>query len=185
MVCIYAIKNTVNGKIYVGSTENMTARFKKHKSSLKRGCHCNIHLQRAYDQYGEDCLDFIILATCGKHQLIKKELEFIDKYHSLDETYGYNLILPREPATRSISPILRKTLSEKKKGIIPLNLKQMQKVRWKKVNVFQDNVLINTYESVRVAEESLGIKRGNIHNYLKEKTTGIKYFKHLHFEYGN
>jgi len=183
MICIYAIKNNINGKVYVGSTNNMTKRFKKHKSELKRNCHCNSHLQDSYNKYGEASLDFIILETCRENQLIKKEKEYVDKYFSLDEKFGYNLILPREPSTRKLSDSFRSIISEQKKGITPTNFSQMRKKRWRKVGVYENNILVNTYESVRVAEELLGIKRCNIHNYLKGKTSGIKHFKHLTFKY--
>ena len=78
MVCIYGIKNTQTGKIYIGSTNNMTRRFKRHKTELRNGKHSNQYLQRAWNKVGEDNIDFIILATCGEHQLIKKEIEFIN-----------------------------------------------------------------------------------------------------------
>lgn len=185
MVCIYGIKNTQNGKIYIGSTNNMTRRFKRHKTDLRNGKHSNQYLQRAWDKYGEDSLDFIILTTCGEHQLLKKETEFIRKYNSLDSTFGYNLAIPVVVPTRNISKEHSKKLSKIKKGITPDNFKQMQKKRWRKVNVFENGVLKHTFESVRATEEELGIKRCNVHNYLKGKTTGIKNFKHLHFEYAD
>lgn len=185
MVCIYGIKNTKTGKIYIGSTTDMTKRFKKHKTQLRNNKHCNEHLQRAWNKYGEDFMDFIILTTCGKHQLLKKEREYIEKYHSLDITYGYNLVLPLDVPARKISKQHSKNLSDAMKGKTPSNFHRMQKKRWRKVNVFENGVLKETFESVRVTEEKLGIKRCNVHNYLTGKTTGIKHFKHLHFEYAD
>lgn len=183
MICIYAIKNTTNGKMYIGSTVNMTARFKKHKTDLKRNCHCNTHLQNAYNLYGESVLDFIILATCGKHQLIPKEKEFIEKYHSLDPTFGYNLTLPRETIARKSSEEYREKLSKAKQGITPINFLEMQQRTWKSVNFYDRGIFIKNSPSVLALAKDLGIDRQNIHNYLKGKIKMLRYHPTWHFEY--
>ena len=101
---VYTITNTINNKIYVGSTTRLFCqRWGDHRVQLRSNKHHNIHLQRAWNKYGEDSLDFIILTTCGEHQLLKKEAEFIKKYNSLDATYGYNLTIPVVVSTRNIS----------------------------------------------------------------------------------
>ena len=183
MICIYAIKNTTNGKMYIGSTVNMTARFKKHRTDLKRNSHCNTHLQNAYNLYGEGALDFIILATCGKHQLISKEKEFIEKYHSLDPTFGYNLTLPREVIARKSSEKYREVLSKAKQGITPTNFLEMQQRRWKSVDFYDAGVFIKNAPSVLTLAKDLGIDRQNIHNYLKGKVKMLRYNPRWHFEY--
>ena len=183
MICIYAIKNTTNGKMYIGSTVNMTARFKKHRTDLKRNCHCNTHLQNAYNVYGEDVIDFIILTTCGKHQLISKEKEFIEKYHSLDSTFGYNLILPRETIARKNSEEYIKKLSEAKQGITPNNFLEMQQRHWRSVNFYDGGVFIKNCQSVLALARELGVDRQNIHNYLKGKVKMMRYNPRWHFEY--
>lgn len=59
---IYAIKNTVNGKIYVGSTaKSFKTRFNQHISKLRNNKHHCAHLQYAFNKYGEEVFDFEIL----------------------------------------------------------------------------------------------------------------------------
>lgn len=56
---IYYIKNLVNGKKYIGSSKNLTKRLRDHKSALRVGRHHNIHLQRAWNKYGEENFKFV------------------------------------------------------------------------------------------------------------------------------
>ncbi|HDX9577880.1 TPA: GIY-YIG nuclease family protein [Bacillus pseudomycoides] len=50
---IYKITNVCDGKFYVGRTDNLSTRFSTHKKLLNKGIHHCIHLQRAWDKYGE------------------------------------------------------------------------------------------------------------------------------------
>ena len=59
--CIYAIKNAVTGKFYIGRTINSKARFSSHLCALRRGNHANLHLQSSYAAHGESALSFDIL----------------------------------------------------------------------------------------------------------------------------
>ena len=64
MACIYQIKNIVNNKIYIGSTIRATyIRKYEHFSELRNNKHCNNHLQKAWNKYGEDKFEFSILET--------------------------------------------------------------------------------------------------------------------------
>lgn len=58
---IYAILNLLNGKRYVGSAVNLEGRWRKHFCALRKGTHHNIHLQRAFQKYGESAFGWIIL----------------------------------------------------------------------------------------------------------------------------
>ena len=61
---IYMIKNLVNGKCYIGSTNNLYRRYHQHKSRLMSNNHSNRHLQNAWNKYGGDSLGFTILTDC-------------------------------------------------------------------------------------------------------------------------
>lgn len=64
MACIYQIKNIVNNKIYIGSTIRASyIRKYEHFSELRNNKHCNNHLQKAWNKYGEDKFEFSILET--------------------------------------------------------------------------------------------------------------------------
>jgi len=51
---IYQIKNTLNGKFYVGSAVNIKQRWSTHISSLNKNNHHSGHLQNAWNKYGVD-----------------------------------------------------------------------------------------------------------------------------------
>lgn len=91
MFYVYAITNSVNGKKYIGITNDITRRFRQHKSQLKYGKHPNVKLQRAYNKYGQDKFDFSVLEEleCSKKELADREIYYISKYDSCDN--GYNL----------------------------------------------------------------------------------------------
>lgn len=82
---IYAIRNTVNGGMYIGSTVQPKARWQTHRGSLKRGNHHSFILQRAWNKYGEAAFEFKILAVCPKSMRIEYEnlLMPLQKYNVL------------------------------------------------------------------------------------------------------
>lgn len=75
---IYTIKNIINGKIYIGSAVNIEKRLYAHKWALQGSNHCNIHLQRAWDKYGESSFSFEKYLICEKKNLIFYEQLTID-----------------------------------------------------------------------------------------------------------
>lgn len=78
MTGIYLIKNTITGKIYIGSAVNTQKRFLEHKYALIRGIHCNIHLQRAWDKDGEKCFIFEEYLECSREKIIFYEQLTLD-----------------------------------------------------------------------------------------------------------
>jgi group I intron endonuclease len=63
---IYQIKNVLNGRVYIGSSINearqgVAGRLRDHRNNLIKDQHCNIHLQRAWNKYGEDAFVFGII----------------------------------------------------------------------------------------------------------------------------
>ena len=88
---IYQIKNTQNGKIYIGQTRDLKLRIYEHLRVLRRGEHHNHYLQRAFNKYGESAFKFSVLEECPIEELDFKEKEWIKKLHSMDADKGYNL----------------------------------------------------------------------------------------------
>ena len=97
---IYGIRNLINGKIYVGKTGmNFGDRWDSHRSLLNNGKHDNQHLQRAWDKYGQDNFEFIVIEDCGIDELSDREKYYIKKYKDVGLAYnihdggdeGYNL----------------------------------------------------------------------------------------------
>lgn len=95
---VYEILNTITKERYVGSASRIGksnslsgfyVRFEKHKSLLKSNKHYNIHLQRAYNKYGENNFNFNILSICPPEYCIKLEQWFLD---NLKPEYNIRMI---------------------------------------------------------------------------------------------
>jgi group I intron endonuclease len=89
---IYAIRNKANDKLYVGSSMSVRYRWKQqHRTDLRRGLHYNFHLQRAWNKYGENNFEFIVLEECDENLLVEREGYWIEHHKSWDRNHGYNL----------------------------------------------------------------------------------------------
>jgi len=55
---VYTITCTANHAIYIGQSQNIQERFHQHKCKLRKGTHCNPHLQMAWKKYGADAFVF-------------------------------------------------------------------------------------------------------------------------------
>lgn len=90
---VYCIRNTVNGKRYVGSTAAKTfpIRWADHRRELNQGNHSNARLQSAWRTYGETAFHFDILLACPPLACTGREQHFIDQYRTTDVRYGYNI----------------------------------------------------------------------------------------------
>lgn len=87
---IYKIINTVNNKVYIGSSSRLHQRFIKHKNDLDGNRHINKHLQSSYNKYGRSSFIFEIIEVCNKSLFLEKEQFYCDLYDSNCKTKGYN-----------------------------------------------------------------------------------------------
>lgn len=88
---IYIIKNTLNNKVYIGSSINVSNRKYKHFWMLEKGIHDNFYLQKSYNKNGCSFFKFDILEMCNEDKLIERENYHISKYKSTNIQFGYNL----------------------------------------------------------------------------------------------
>ena len=86
---IYNIVNTKNGKFYVGSAMDINQRWNRHKNALKKNKHENLHLQRAYNKYGEDA--FYCETIEETTDLLLREQHYLDTLKPYDINIGYNI----------------------------------------------------------------------------------------------
>lgn len=70
---IYSIINLINGKNYVGSSNDLDKRKNSHFNKLKRGKHENKKLQNSFNKYGEEVFYFQILEECERSELLYNE----------------------------------------------------------------------------------------------------------------
>lgn len=75
---IYAIKNKIDGKLYIGQTVNFARRFSHHRWSLRSGKHSSPKLQNAWNKYGESAFEFLILLESPVTELTLLEQQCFD-----------------------------------------------------------------------------------------------------------
>jgi group I intron endonuclease len=83
---IYIIRNKINGNVYIGSTLNFTKRKNRHFLYLKRGVHENKHLQNAFNKYGEDIFEFVIIQRTKN--LLEEEQKLLDEHFGKPTCYN-------------------------------------------------------------------------------------------------
>lgn len=116
---IYKIVNTVNGKLYIGSTVDLYKRWiRGHRCHLRRNIHRNRYLQRAWNKYEEKSFTFVVMEKISnKKLLIQREQHWMDLHKSYERLRGYNL----SPTAQSnlgikFSEETRQKLSEAHRG---------------------------------------------------------------------
>lgn len=89
---IYKITNIGNGKLYIGSSNNLQKRKREHFWALRYNKHNNPYMQNAYNKYGEKSFTFeIIEAVNNSKELLEKEQSYIDLFNVCDREIGYNI----------------------------------------------------------------------------------------------
>ena len=87
---IYQIRNRANGKKYIGSSNDIGRRWRRHKRNLDNERHFNSHLQRAWSKYGKEGFVFEILKEVkgNKESLLAREQEYLDRGFELGNLYN-------------------------------------------------------------------------------------------------
>lgn len=88
---IYKIINKVNGKYYVGSSENIYKRWREHKSELKNKTHHNIHLQRSWYKHGSNNFEFIIIKEIKDIKMLEIEEQILLDKSECNHEVSYNI----------------------------------------------------------------------------------------------
>lgn len=160
---IYNIKNTVNNKIYIGSSINIYKRILKHRSLLRHDRHFNIILQNSYNKNLES--DFIvkIIEVVPVGLLQKREQYFID---TLSPFYN----ISKEVICFSRDIDIRNKISETLKGNYERGYRNNCD---KKLYVYNriSGEYLKEYPSITEACKSLGVSRKYIQSIIKNRNS--------------
>jgi group I intron endonuclease len=90
---VYSIRNTKNGKIYIGQTVAFFTRWATHQYGLNKGTHHNKPLLSDWVLFGADAFEFSVVEVLDPISAVLNGQEkfWIDHYGSLDREKGYNL----------------------------------------------------------------------------------------------
>lgn len=97
---IYTITNLINGKIYVGYTNDFSRREAQHQSNLRLEKHQNDHFSKAVKKYGINNFKFEILEECEERFLASQEHYWCTMLNTHNDNFGYNL-RPTHPENKS------------------------------------------------------------------------------------
>lgn len=141
---IYSITNIQNGKLYVGSSNNIERRWKEHKSMLNCNKHHSTHLQNAWNKYGETNFLFEIIEECNTNILLEREQYYIDLYASADDYFGYNesAVAGKPSMTQEQREYYGRLASDRLKG----------EGSW--CNIYSENQIIKLIEDLKTGEYS-------------------------------
>lgn len=88
MIGIYKITNNINGKIYIGQSNNIQRRFSEHQT---KGSISRIPVDIAIQKYGKENFSFEVLEECPVEELNTKETEWITYFNSIENGYNCSL----------------------------------------------------------------------------------------------
>jgi len=147
MGVIYEISNTINDRVYIGSSINYESRHKEHISDIKNKKHHNIHLQRFCDKYGVNTLEFNVIEVCDDDIILEREQVFID----IHKDNSFNI------STTSSAPMTGKkhTNESKNKISIKTNGKNNPMFGTKRPRWIVDKMIESNINRLRTKRESV------------------------------
>lgn len=85
---IYMITNNIGGKIYIGQSKNIFARWSEHIRESFNEPYDNSILHKAIRKYDISCFQFKILELCDESELNEKERFYIKLYEATKDNYN-------------------------------------------------------------------------------------------------
>ena len=116
MIGIYTIRNVINQKVYVGQSQNIEKRFIAHRCLLRASDHHSSYLQNAWNRYGEDSFEFVMVEETNLASIDQREQFWMDKLGA-----HYN-VQPRAASARGYkhTAATKKKISEAQLGrVVP------------------------------------------------------------------
>ena len=164
---IYQIQNRINNHFYIGSAKNIKSRIQEHLVHLRKTKHENIHLQRAFNLYGEENFDFYVVEFCNPDIRYEIEQYWLDRFFGKDFFYNMNPLASQPPIRYGAQ-----NLSEKAK-------QNIRKALVKSVVCLETR---EHFESIKDAARILNVSRVTLSKVCKGKLTTCG---NLHFRYSS
>ena len=90
MRTVYMIKNTGNGKAYIGSSCSLDGRVEKHICALRHHRHKVEDMQSDFEKYGENMFCAVPLGKFPDDEAIRMETFYQRIFRTNERAYGYN-----------------------------------------------------------------------------------------------
>lgn len=155
---IYAIKNKLNGKIYVGCSKNIKDRWKAHCKQLKKRTSL---INRAIQKYGVDNFEFAVLLKCPSMCFDYWEKYYINLLNSMTPI-GYNLTSGGE-YKKFYSLETRQKISEANKGKVISELCRRRSSIVHTGNTYTKGLVRTDEWRSHVSKKLKGVKHSNEH----------------------
>ena len=184
---IYRIKNIVTGKVYIGLSKNIRARFSQHKSKLRYNKHVNSYLQNSWNKYGEENFEFKAIEYCGIKVLNQRERYWIKALKADQKEFGYNLRV--EDENGNLSKTYRNHLSDKNKGLNKKRINPENKIEYidlktGEYKVFQSRQeMLNHFDLKNVKRKKGELNKGRGVIYWKYGECTLKKLKKVYLDY--
>lgn len=107
---VYVLRNTANGKVYVGQSIHIHARICEHRIAARRGD--KSHLYDAMRRYGADAFVCAVLEECAPARLDEREALWMAEFDCRNPERGYNL-MPAGQRGRVMDEAMRRRMSER------------------------------------------------------------------------
>lgn len=158
---IYQITNTVNKKIYIGSSIDIGRRWNNHLVELRQGKHPNAILLRSWSKHGEAAFEFSVLATCPPDYVLPAEQWFID---NLNPDYNILKVVGDGTIKRGykMSEETKRRMSLAKRG----ENHSMAKLTWQVV----EQIRARSGEVKSKLAKEFGVHKSTIKSILSNKT---------------
>lgn len=117
MGTIYSLHCWASNSAYIGSTTRpVRRRFVEHCSRLRRGVHRNKHLQRAWNKYGEEVFECLVLDEVLDKDLYQAEQYWLDQALQAGDVYNMGACAANPMQGRTHTAAARAKISRANKG---------------------------------------------------------------------
>lgn len=186
---IYRIRNRINNHSYIGSTFQLKTRRNRHFYELKKESHHSIHLQNAYNKYGQENFIFEImeelLDTTVEDTLLREQYYFdtLNPEYNICKTAGSCIGVKRSNQTKEK---IIKIFFSKREKCFPLfeekySIEEISEILNYSYNCvlrsYKEYCLLNNIEFVKrpPGQKVLDTRDGKIYESIKEVSDVFEY----------